>query len=300
MPPVHWIRDAAWRVYSICVSIKEVADRALRMGNYDLAFAKYEDAQTVHKTACHNNNRIAGVEDEGFHTACDHLVVICETNIFLVTLKWSSEPNVNLTALEAADFVLKGSKPSELEDPDRYTPISQSNKSRLYHYRGIALSMKGNDKLAFGNLRKAYQLDPSDKDIKRDFLIAGRRLKAKTPEKMAAAGIIEASRLRNEPLKLEPPVFTQSEFINTERYLLRKAGYQGDMLEHIEGNKPVDMQGAAQAERSAAQLKAQMKSKKAGSSITWVGGGYAPENARTHGVGLMINQATNSMEVMRF
>ena len=92
MPPVQWVRDAAWRLYNVCVSIKEVGDYALRIGNYDQAFAKYEDSQDVYKTGIHNNPRIGDVEDQGFHTACHHLLMTCETNILLACLKMISDP----------------------------------------------------------------------------------------------------------------------------------------------------------------------------------------------------------------
>lgn len=302
MPPVHWVRDAAWRVYNICVSIKEVADQALRMGKYDLAFAKYEDAQTVHRTAVLNNKRIGAVNDEGFHTACDHLVGNCETNIFLVTLKSGVDPAENITPLQAADFVLRGSKVSDMEDPNRWTPISRVQKGRMYYYRGIAFSIKDNDKLAYGNLRKAYQLDSSNREIKRDLRIMARRLKAQTPEDKAAAGTVEAARLRNEPLELEPPVFTPSEMINSERALLLRFGYQGNMLEHIEGSKPVDMKAVADAERAAAQNKAHLYLKKGESSIKWIGGGGMPEEEHTTmlGAGTMGPGFGNPMGLMGF
>ena len=227
MPPVHWVRDAAWRLYNICVSIKEVGDKALRMGLYDLAFAKYEDAQMVHKTGIHNNEWIGDVEDEGFHKACDSLLTICQTNILLTTLKTLTDPTENVTPSEAADFILKSSRPHAIEDPRRPTPLSMPERSRLYHYRGIALAMKDKDRMAFSNLRIAYQLDPTDQGIKRDLTITRRRLAATTPQEKTAAGTIQSIRLPNEPLELEPPTFTKSEFINGERYLLRRQGYQG-------------------------------------------------------------------------
>lgn len=227
MPPVHWVRDAAWRIYYICASIKKVGDQALRMGLYDLAFAKYEDAQTVHKTAVHNNERVGDVEDEGFHTACDRLLTICETNILLASLKASTDPNEDITPQQAADFVLSHAKPSDIDDTNRFTELSLPEKSRLYHYRGIAYTIKENDKMAFANLRRAYQLDPTDRNIKLDLIITKRRSTAKTPQEKAAAGTVQAARLPNEPLKLEPPSFTKSEFINGERWLLRRRGYQG-------------------------------------------------------------------------
>lgn len=227
MPPVHWVRDAAWRLYYICVSIKEVGDRALRMGLYDLAFAKYEDAQKVHKTGVHNNKRIGDVEDKGFHDACDRLLTTCETNIILASLKASTDPSEAVTGPSAADFVFKHASTRDIEDPERKNELSWLQKARLYQYRGIAYSIKENDKLAFTNFRKSFQLDPTNKDCKRDLLITKRRLTAGSIEERFTAGTVQVSLLQDEPMALEQPVFTKSEFINGERYLLRKLGYQG-------------------------------------------------------------------------
>ena len=187
-------------------------------------------------------------------------------------MKASADPTNAITAPDAAEFVLKGAEPDAIEDPEWKSQMSQPQKSRLYHYYGIAFCMKNNDKLALNNLRRAFQLDSSDKGIERDLLIVRQRLAAKTPKDKAAAGTVEASRLCNEPLELEPPVFTKSKFINTERYLLRKAGYQGDLLEHIEGTKPVDMEAVAQVDGKLAQLQAYMQRKKGEAPIKWIGG----------------------------
>ena len=299
MPPIHWVRDAAWRLYNACVSIKEVGDYALRIGNYDLAFAKYEDAQQVYKTGVLNNPRIGDVEDEGFHRACDHFLMTCETNILLACLKSISDPNENMTAPDAANFILKTIQLADLEDQTRMTPLTNDQKSRLYHYRGIALSLKINDKSALNHLLKASQLDPLDKGIQRDLLIAKGRFTAKTAASKAAAGVIDPSLLPNEPLELEPPAYTKSEFINGERYLLRQWGYQGDMLEHIEGSKPVDMEEMDRVQKDIAQQQVQAKFLKADTSIKWIGGGDKPNKYRPHGVGLTINPITNAMQTMR-
>ena len=204
-----------------------------------------------------------------------------------------------MTASEAAGFILKTIPLANLENQSRPTPLSSDQKSRLYHYRGIALSLKNNDKSAFNHLQIAFQVDPLNEFIKHDVSIAKGRYTARTAASKAAAGVIDPSRLPNGPLELEPPTYTKSEFINEERYLLRQYGYQGDMLEHIEGTKPVDMEEMDRIQRLFSQQMAQAKLQKAGTPIIWIGGGGKPDNYRLHGVGLAVNTATNAMQVMR-
>lgn len=146
MPPLHWVRAAAWKLYHTGVSIKQVGDEAVRMGNYDLAFAKYQDCQIVFKTAQCNNENISGVEDEGFHASRDRLISICETKILLSSLKAGEDPkDTQTTPLQAADLVLKVGDTQYIEATDRTSQLSLLEKSKLYHYRGIAYAIKGNE-----------------------------------------------------------------------------------------------------------------------------------------------------------
>ncbi|KAF6234507.1 hypothetical protein HO173_007132 [Letharia columbiana] len=189
MPPLHWVRAAAWKLYHTCASIKQVGDQALRMGNYDLALAKYQDSQNVFKRAQADNENISGVED-----------------------------------------------------PDRATELSQLEKSKFHHYRGITYAIRDNHKAALTQFRKAAQCDRMrDQRIELDLAITKRHQAAESPKEKTAAGKVKASRLKDEPLEHENPIFTTSKFIDGERYLLRKLGYHGDMLEHIHGTKGVDM-----------------------------------------------------------
>ena len=80
-----------------------------------------------------------------------------------------------------------------------------------------------------------------DQRIELDLAITKRHQAAESPEEKTAAGKVKASRLKDEPLEHENPIFTTSKFIDGERYLLHKLGYHGDMLEHIHGTKGVDM-----------------------------------------------------------
>ena len=90
--------------------------------------------------------------------------------------------------------------------------------------------------------RKAAQFDrTSGQLIEHDLAITKRRHAAKSVKEKTDAGGVKASLLKDEPLEHENPIFTTSEPIDGERYLLRKFGYQGDKLEHIQGKKAVDI-----------------------------------------------------------
>lgn len=60
----------------------------------------------------------------------------------------------------------------------------------------------------------------------------------------------------------------------------------GDMLEHIEGTKPVNIEAMRRIEQRGEQQRAQRPVKKGEPRIEWIGGGGTPKGFRQHGVGL--------------
>lgn len=156
MPPFLWVRAATWKLYDTGVSMKQVGDQALRMETYDLAFAKYENCQNVFKTAQANNENLSGIEYAEFNGSSDRLISNCETNILLSTLNAGEDPKEQeMTALEAANFVLRSDATQNIEATDRVTQLSGLEKSRHHHYRAIAYAIKGDDNAAFIRLLKA-------------------------------------------------------------------------------------------------------------------------------------------------
>ena len=104
------------------------------------------------------------------------------------------------------------------------------------------------------------------------------------------------SRLKDEPLELENPIFKTLEFINGERYLLRKFSYHEDILEHIQGSKLVDMKEMDKVEEGLEKEKATMR--KDEMTGVWIGGGMKPKEQRTNGIGVRLDTITNSIRVV--
>ncbi len=97
---------------------------------------------------------------------------------------------------------------------------------------------------------------------------------AKTCAEKLAAGTITADGLK--PMAIPEPVYTPSQFIAGERYLLRKFNYQGDMLIHITEKAPADVK---EMEKLFKGLKVQQKSTPPGKPWTaWIGA--ADDNVR--------------------
>ncbi|KAL8907167.1 MAG: hypothetical protein Q9207_001589 [Kuettlingeria erythrocarpa] len=90
---------------------------------------------------------------------------------------------------------------------------------------------------------------------------------AKIRVEKLAAGTITADGL--ELMVIPKPVYSPSQFIAGERYLLRKFNYKGDMLLHIEEKAPADVK---EMEKLFKGMKLQQKSTLPGKPWTaWIG-----------------------------
>ena len=143
-------------------------------------------------------------------------------------------------------------------------------KSKLIHYRAIALAVTKQSKAALIAFEKAYQIDPTNHEAKRHLHIMRLRLKGKTSAE------ITPDRLER-PILLPEKVVLPSQFIAGERYLLKRQGYTGDMLDGIAESKPADLKKMEKAAKSHDKpIAAKQKSLGGGSSMTWVGAGHRP------------------------
>jgi hypothetical protein len=61
---VAWLRAGAWEIYDLALSIKRVGDRALKMGNGDMALAKWDDSSVFEQTAFEQNHMMSGIDDD--------------------------------------------------------------------------------------------------------------------------------------------------------------------------------------------------------------------------------------------
>ncbi|KAL8758142.1 MAG: hypothetical protein Q9184_004010, partial [Pyrenodesmia sp. 2 TL-2023] len=230
--PIRWTRAVTWQLYAVMVSIAKVAEEALQLENIDLAVAKYDDCQKVYEIARHNNSRLDESEDAGFYRSCAKLMNMCQANTILLTLQDPSihEPGGAQSIVEQTDNVTAMNEPV-------VTPLA---RSRLFHYRGIAYAMMGKDGPALDCLRKAIQLEPQNQILRQHMATIKKRMAAKTRAEKVAAGTITANGLK--PMEIPEPVYTPSQFIAGERYLLRKFNYKGDMLLHIEEKAPANIE----------------------------------------------------------
>ena len=111
-------------------------------------------------------------------------------------------------------------------------------------------------------MQEALKLDPQNQLLRDHISIPSQRLAASTKSAKNAIGTIHSAdslKQLNKPLEVPPPVLKASEFIAGECYLLRRFGYQGDMLDGIGEKKPVDMKEMRKVIRSMETQNANVK-----------------------------------------
>ena len=229
MPQVYWDRANVWELYYITISIKFVADHALRMGDARLASLKYEDCYYVLSSAKNNCDIICKYNDSSFDMSCFALLRNCKVNRMLAQLKDCKFSAQYIILLREIDEV-------RIKNTYKFLPYE---KKLLYHFQAYAWAQIGRDTAAYGKLVKAREIDPFDKHIEQDIAITKRRLDAKSDEEKLAAGELNPQQLPNKPVFLPPPTYLPSPKIACERYVLRQLGYQGNLMYQIQASEPV-------------------------------------------------------------
>lgn len=223
-------------------------------GNFDCACAKYEGCHGFIKEAVIEDLRLGGLGLDGFEESIFALGATLKINFVLASLR-----------LKHWDIVLEGT--FEEMEPDG--PDNGPLKDLRHHCRAIALSARQNDQQALIHLKRARKLDPTNELLLRHTCIVMRRLTAKTAiEREALATIHSAESLEqfNTLAPIQPPTRLPSQYVATERFVLRHFNYNGDFLEDIEETAPADVK-----ECSLLIRRLEEQRKKSGGSALWLG-----------------------------
>lgn len=229
MPQVYWDRANVWELYYLTISIKFIADHALRTGDARLASLKYEDCYDVLLSAKTNCDDVCKYNDFSFDMNCFALLRNCKVNRMLARLKDCEFSAQYIILLREIDKV-------RITNKYKFLP---HEKKKLYHYQAYAWAQIGRDTAAYGKLVKAREIDPFDKDIEQDIAVTKRRLDAKSDEEKLAAGELNPQQLPNKPIFLVPPTYFPSPKIACERYVLHQLGYRGSLMPQIQASEPV-------------------------------------------------------------
>ncbi|KAL8828426.1 MAG: hypothetical protein Q9170_006607 [Blastenia crenularia] len=232
---IKWTRGTAWQMYDVLVSIVKVAEEAVSLGKYDLAFAKYGEYKKLHHPAFERNERVKYLEDSGLYISRIILFILCDINMAILKLQRPSLPG-------AAE------RPWLLNQTDWINPLPQTHpwllsptESLACHYKCISKFLEGDDVVAFADLRIAAQLDIDNGLLAHLMNIMWKRTEVATATLSLTAGWMSAVDLGFEILLVSDPMVYPSENIASERYVLRKLGYKGNMLPLIAEKKAIDI-----------------------------------------------------------
>ncbi|KAL8651638.1 MAG: hypothetical protein Q9210_003140 [Variospora velana] len=215
--------QSAWHAYETYAYLLQVTGKAIEEGHYQLALSRLSFCCLIDKPV-YCSPRFQRIDDDGLHAGCAMLLTCRGLNCCLAQLKDDLKPiSERVTrAFEALTW---------LEEPHAPPPDIKV-QSRINHY-------------------KASTTDPDNHLLNHHRATAKRRVEATLVdgrgEARMADGLSTTEKLTADSIPLawvmypDLPTYVPSGKIAGERYLLRKLGYEGRMLQQIpEKDGPVD------------------------------------------------------------
>ncbi|KAL9612167.1 MAG: hypothetical protein Q9167_003203 [Letrouitia subvulpina] len=225
MFPIRWERMAAWRFYDEMVAIKVDADLWMLRGQLDRAFLKYDMClKFLHLGSASLMARRN--EKDGFVLSCRRLMFTCKIDLLLLHLKGKAWDHgiQNQDETRSAELVLKRTRSFAQRGPH----ITTEAGCKQHYYRGVACSMIGRMEDAQDHFRAALRLDPENSFVQLEL-------------KMISYGLRpRGCLLQYQTTGIPPPTLHPSAEIASERYLLSRLHYDGDMLNDIPATRPAD------------------------------------------------------------
>ncbi|KAL8668339.1 MAG: hypothetical protein Q9168_007026 [Polycauliona sp. 1 TL-2023] len=245
--PFQWTRAVEWRLYDMMAFHFRLGEDASRTANWALAVSHFTHCYTLRILPVRSNDRLGHSLDSNWNNCTWFLYAAARTNIVLLGLKHPS------LCREGHDRQWLLKKASWVDQPS--TPAVTKLRSRAHHYRGLIYILSDNDfARALQEFQTAERLVPGDATLESHIRIARQRLGqvTGTPSDITADQIpLEPFTISDQPGNLYAP----SDLIATERAILRKLGYKGDLLEHIPASKPVDQSYVDTVEQGLEKLK---------------------------------------------
>jgi tetratricopeptide (TPR) repeat protein len=218
VPRIGWIRGLAWKTYDILVSLAEEGHEAFRLGKYDCAGNRYDDALTACVLAFGEHPILGAFCDTEWQGHCS-------------TLYLNTRANYALAAVRQGDW------PRVLAATSALATTTDLTQSAMYRCRAIALAVQKDDKQSLDCLSKAAAMDPTNESLQS--LVHGT-----TEESTQALAVISSAAYHGEltylvdtsPLQLEVNIS-----IAEERCVLLFFRYSGDLLfDRIRGSNQMD------------------------------------------------------------
>ncbi|KAF2126602.1 hypothetical protein P153DRAFT_433722 [Dothidotthia symphoricarpi CBS 119687] len=221
---VSWLRGGAWELHDLTLSIKRMGDFAWRIGNADMALAKYDDARNFDKQAWDQNTMMMNV-DHKVHEALLRVHCTMWTDIALLMLTdmamkvmgkrgYEAVPNMT-THIEDA---IKSNKRGEIVVPHAII-------ARFYNILGVAQLGLGHAVKAGGAFATAYKTSPQQlaKDghqVAKEWRGLSKRAREKRLNLLLAA-------LPKEPLDIPDMQEYLTPEVASEHWVMRKLGHTG-------------------------------------------------------------------------
>ncbi|KAI4092449.1 MAG: hypothetical protein LQ339_007930 [Xanthoria mediterranea] len=243
MFPIQWTRTVDWRVYDLMTFHFHFAEDAIRAGNLEWAVSQFRRCYLLWLVPARNNDRLGHSCDSNCAASMWFVYTASQTNIVLLGLK---HPKLH-RELGGWQWLL--GMASWIDQP--YAPVVRKLRSRTHHYRGLIYTlMGGNPARALAEFETAKRLHPGNPMLDKHIQITRQRL---GPDSLMAglADEITAEDIPFELVKISDQpgdAYASSELIATERAILQKLGYKGDLLLHIPAKEAIRQKNVDNAE----------------------------------------------------
>ncbi|KAL8995775.1 MAG: hypothetical protein Q9169_004563 [Polycauliona sp. 2 TL-2023] len=250
MFPYQWTRAVEWSLYDMMVFHFHIAEDALRAGNVQLAVSQFSRCYVLWLVPVAKNDRLGYSHDSNCQSRMCFLFSAAQTNIVLLGLKY---PNVRREnggwhwLLETASWI----------DLPNVAAVREL-RGISHHYRGmIHILMDGNLVSAVEEFEAAKFWAPGNALLDDHIRMTMQSLR----QDIHASSLVDLITVDQLPFTInrlsDQPgdEYAPSDLIATERAILRKLRYKGDLLMHIPTKKPVNQNDVDSVEEALQKLK---------------------------------------------
>lgn len=221
---VAWLRGGAWELHDLTLSIKRMGDVAWRLGNADMALAKYDDARQFDKQAWEQNAMMKNV-DQKVHKALCRVCCTIWTDTALLMLTDMVVKETGERHYKAVPNMTAHIKIGIQSNEGGETVVPQTIIARFYNILGVAELGLGHHVKAEEAFTTSFRISPDPLANKgRQNAKEWRGLSVKVRGKRLKALL---AALPSEPLTIPDMQEYSTPEVASEHWIMRELGYTG-------------------------------------------------------------------------
>jgi hypothetical protein len=221
---IQWLRCRAWEIYDLAVSISRQGDLAFRLGNADMALAKYDDARTFADTAVGQNHMVRDINLEFDKAMVMFFAVNC-TNVAHLVLSEAVQKEIGKRVFDAPPNLVRTIDCFEKIAGASGKPLSKTILARFYYLLGIAELGRGHPNKAGKGFAKSYKI--STQDIVKEGYDTAKAWPELTKRQRQDHFDSILAKMPNDPVPIADMTPYRSPMVAPEHWVMRQLGCKG-------------------------------------------------------------------------